>query len=672
MFRLPLCCVVNVVVLVAWWPSPTNAVVGGAPAAAPEPDAAVVFVQRYGRSARIEGFKDDKMGYYSFLGLRYAEPPVGPKRFQRPIRQILFGEQSAIRQCLPCPQRDPLRPGRIIGNEDCLCLNVYAPKMPGDEQGCPVVFFIHGGNYKSGSIVSYGGQHLTQKDTILVTAQYRLGISGFFSTGQRDASGNTGLFDLHAALAWINDYIEFFGGDPTRVVVMGQGSGGSAASLLALSGEGRNAAGVIALSGTPLSPGAVRNDPAKHATELANRTGCPSKPAERLLICLRKLPIEKIIQADLDLTMGMVDAKSFLNEISGRTGFGARVEGEHDLRSLPPIVSEQPAESLDKKTQRCPLLTGVTSAETSRAVLGKYSGFLSDQLSKVHDFIKKDIIGGLHDVVNDVRGLIPVNPAIEKVIPITDYYQALFDRQMNTMDGLIQIAEATGDALFNFPAYQTVRAWSAAGPAYLYSFEHVGNLSKGAHFLPGVPLADEGEGKEVYKQNGPSHGDELAYIFEPLDNDGNPVGELVSSVDGRVRENFLNLISKFAHNLSPVHEDNKTLLDLLPFSQDNEQFIKIGQEIKTDSKFRFCEMGLWGVMTDRITGDSCQNIIGNLLKLPKSPLNPPTIPAIVPIPDPVAVVTPKLQLVPNLINNNKEKQTPSIIPKKLPFGFMNY
>lgn len=77
---------------------------------------------------------------------------------------------------------------------------------------------------------------------------------------------------------------------------MGQGSGGSAASLVALSGEGRSAKGVAALSGTPLSPGAVRPDPAKYAKELAVKTSCPEKPVERLVNCLRKMPAEKIVE----------------------------------------------------------------------------------------------------------------------------------------------------------------------------------------------------------------------------------------------------------------------------------------------------------------------------------------------------------------------------------------
>lgn len=77
---------------------------------------------------------------------------------------------------------------------------------------------------------------------------------------------------------------------------MGQGSGGSAASLMALSHEGRQGArGVAALSGAPLSANAVRADPEKHAEEMARATGCPTEPAERLIACLRKLSMEEIV-----------------------------------------------------------------------------------------------------------------------------------------------------------------------------------------------------------------------------------------------------------------------------------------------------------------------------------------------------------------------------------------
>ncbi|XP_037303127.1 acylcarnitine hydrolase [Manduca sexta] len=613
---------VVLVVLVARWAAPVAAVVGGAPAAPPEPDAAVIFVQRHGRSARLQGNKDDRLGYYSFYGIRYAFPPVGPRRFQRPVRQYLSGELNVTRQCLPCPQRDPYVPNRIIGNEDCLCLNVFAPKMPGEEKGCPVVFFIHGGNYKSGSTASYGGQHFTQKDTILVTAQYRLGSLGYLSTGQRDASGNFGLFDLHSAMDWIKDYIQFFGGDPARIVVMGQGSGGSAASLFAMSPEGRSATGVAALSGAPLSPGAVRPQPEKHADTIAERTGCPKSPAESLMKCLRQMTTEKIVMADEDVDMNqVVDTMKFLNEISGRSGAGARVEGEYDHRGLPPIVAEKPDESLNRKQKRPPMLTGVTSAETSKAVFGKYNQFLTGQLQLVKDFIKKDLIGGLQGVVSGVEGLLPINAAVQSLLPIAlpDYYTAVFNATLQTVDGLSEIVEATSDALFNLPAYQSVRAWSSGGPAYLYSFEHVGNLTKGSHFLPGLALTDDSATNLTSnsKVKGPAHGDELAYLFEPLDAEGRSAGGEVSSTDARVRESFVSLISNFAHGLNAEENDKgtskKSLFGLLPYSEDSDQFLKISDRITTEKGFRFCQMGLWGGMADRLTGALCKNLIGDLL-----------------------------------------------------------
>ncbi|XP_072929345.1 carboxylesterase 3 [Epargyreus clarus] len=617
---------------VVLWAAPAHGVVGGAPAAAPEPDAAVVFVQRHGMGARLEGIKDLKKGYYTFTGIRYAEPPVGQRRFQRPVRRFLAGDVNATQLCPPCPQMDPRGSGRVIGKEDCLCINIFAPKMPGEEQGCPVVFFIHGGNYRTGSSKPYGGQHFIKKDTILVTAQYRLGSLGYLSTGNKDVSGNTGLFDLHTAMSWVNDYIEFFGGDRSRIVVMGQGSGGSAASLLALSPEGRNAAGVAALSGAPLSPGAVRPDPAKHAEELAKITGCPKDPPERLLMCLRKMAMEKIVEADKSITMNMVDTQQFLDEISGRSGAGARVEGEADGRALPPLVANQPSDSLKKKEPACPLLTGVTSAETSRVVFGKYSKFLTNQLTAVKDFIKNDLIGGLRGVVDGVGALNPLrDEGGRSVLPLPDYYQALFDSSLKAVDGLSQIAEATGDALFNFPAYQSVREWNSAAPAFLYSFEHVGNLSKGYHFIPGIGLtqpSDESSGQP--KAKGPSHGDELAYLFEPLDDEGNPLNEPLSDADADVRDSFVGLISKFAHNTH--RSKNRTSLasvlpfpNLLPFSEDSDQFIKISDHISLDKNFRFCQMGLWGNMADRVTGALCKNVLGGLLNLPKL-VNPGVVP----------------------------------------------
>ncbi|XP_053605942.1 carboxylesterase 5A [Plodia interpunctella] len=609
--------------VVVWWQAePVVAVVGGDVAAPPEPDAAVVFVQKHGRSARVEGLKNDKFSYFTFYGIRYAEPPVGLRRFQRPVRRYLAGELSATTPCSVCPQ-----PGsnllNIIGREDCLCLNVFAPKMPENEKGSPVVVFIHGGNYKTGSASPYGGKHLTQEDTLLVVPQYRLGSLGYITNGEREASGNAGLYDLLIAMTWVKDYIEFFGGDPTRVVIMGQGSGASTASLLALSTEGRTATGVAALSGTPLSPGAVQSKPEDHAKQIANRTNCPPEPVERFILCLRKLPVETIIKADIGVDTN-VDTDKFLNEISGRSGTGARVEGQYDDRGLPTLVDEQPGDVLKKKKQRIPLFTGVTLAETRRAVFGKYSNFLKNKLRVVSDFIKKEILGRLQNTVKTINTIVPVQKTAETVqhlppvVGLTEYYHRVLDNAVAAVEGLTKIAEATGDALFNFPAYQSVRAWSLGAPSFLYSFEFVGNLTKGSHFLPGVALAENSEQSAEAKESavkGPAHGDELAYIFDPLNEEGKSIEtDDVSLTDSRVRKAFVGMIAKFARDLNPMGKKNDTkFLGFLPFSKDNDQFLRIDDKISLDKNFRFCQMGLWGNMGERLTGTLCKTLFEGLL-----------------------------------------------------------
>lgn len=93
------------------------------------------------------------------------------------------------------------------------------------------------------------------------------------------------------------------------------------------------------------------------------------------------------------------------------------------------------------------------------------------------------------------------------------------------------------------------------------------------------------------KIKGPSHGDELAYLFEPLDDEGNPINEPVSDTDADVRDNFVGLISKFAHNTR--RSKNATTFanllpfpDLLPLSGDSDQYIKISDQISLDKDFR--------------------------------------------------------------------------------------
>lgn len=94
------------------------------------------------------------------MGIRYAAPPVGEDRFMRPKFLRLQGDINATQYGAPCPQPGNDY-GEIIGDEDCLILNVFTPQMPDETTGLPVLVFIHGGGFRFGSANQYGVSIIT-------------------------------------------------------------------------------------------------------------------------------------------------------------------------------------------------------------------------------------------------------------------------------------------------------------------------------------------------------------------------------------------------------------------------------------------------------------------------------------------------------------------------------
>jgi len=174
----------------------------------------------------------------AWLGVPYAAAPVGPLRFQEPAPVEPW---SGVR---PATTRGPaaIQP-RGIGeptSEDCLCLNIWSPTgatgPTGGQTLRPVLFWIHGGGFTTGSGAQYGGAGLALLgDIVVVTINYRLGVLGFVDLGavcSDPVPSNLGLRDQLAALRWVRDNIAAFGGDPARVTVAGESAGSMAVSLL--------------------------------------------------------------------------------------------------------------------------------------------------------------------------------------------------------------------------------------------------------------------------------------------------------------------------------------------------------------------------------------------------------------------------------------------------------
>ena len=177
----------------------------------------------------------------AWLGIPYAEPPVGSLRWKAPrtirqnkekIRALEFGN--------PCPQEpsvsiDRKSNGTYVGAEDCLFLNVFSPISASSNDNLPVMFWIHGGGNTSGEAGSYDFSKLSaEHNLIIVSVNYRLGFLGWFyhpvlastSDSLEDRSGNFGTLDQILALKWVRQNIKDFGGNPNNVTIFGESAGG--------------------------------------------------------------------------------------------------------------------------------------------------------------------------------------------------------------------------------------------------------------------------------------------------------------------------------------------------------------------------------------------------------------------------------------------------------------
>jgi para-nitrobenzyl esterase len=189
-------------------------------------------------------------GGAEFLGIPYAQPPIGNLRWHEPVPRTAWSDvREASKFGAPCSQPDLgdwNRHDAETGKEDCLFLNVIVPEWP-VKKPLPVMFWIHGGANEGGTASSalYKDGTLINHGVILVTVNYRLGIFGFLAHPELTAesahhtSGNYGLQDQILALHWVQDNIAKFGGDVNNITVFGQSAGSMDTSMLMTSPEAK-------------------------------------------------------------------------------------------------------------------------------------------------------------------------------------------------------------------------------------------------------------------------------------------------------------------------------------------------------------------------------------------------------------------------------------------------
>ncbi|OUS30864.1 hypothetical protein A9Q99_04970 [Gammaproteobacteria bacterium 45_16_T64] len=183
-------------------------------------------------------------GIAVWRGLPFAQPPVDALRWKSPQPSQSWSDTYlAIQPSTLCPQFAGMlsdlpqsQYGAIIGDEDCLYLNVWAPSSMPEIADRPVMFWIHGGGNTIGEGIQYNGKHLAERyGVVVVTINYRLGPLGWMrhpalrltANNALDQTGNYGTLDIIRALTWVKGNIKHFGGDAANVTVFGESAGAS-------------------------------------------------------------------------------------------------------------------------------------------------------------------------------------------------------------------------------------------------------------------------------------------------------------------------------------------------------------------------------------------------------------------------------------------------------------
>ncbi|KAG1839452.1 Alpha/Beta hydrolase protein [Suillus subalutaceus] len=319
--------------------------------------------------ARYQGSVDTATNITSFLGIRYAAPPVGGLRWAAPQPPLtVSGVQQATTQPNECNQAvignsptnpfesTSLRKRAISQSEDCLFLNVYTPgseMVATSAGGLPVVVWIHGGGYTEGAISEFNGADLIIESSygvIAVLLQYRLGLFGFLPGEAVKEGGalNAGLLDQNYALQWVQTYISSFGGDPTKVTIWGEsaGAGSVIQHIVAHGGNTQPPLFRTAMtSSTASRPQYNYNDriPEMLYSEVVNGTNCAS--SSDTLSCLRAADVNTLQTLNYNINV---------NDFFGMFAFVPVVDGT--------FISERPTVTIRKGRLNGNYLLAVTNS----------------------------------------------------------------------------------------------------------------------------------------------------------------------------------------------------------------------------------------------------------------------------------------------------------------------
>jgi len=458
-------------------------------------------------------------GGAEFLGIPYAQPPVGDLRWREPVPVKPWTTvRTAGSFGAPCAQpliADWNRHDAEAAEEDCLYLNVMTPVWPA-KQPLPVMLWLHGGGNVGGSASNalYKDGTLIRHGVLLVTINYRLGIFGFFAHPALSAesahhgSGNYGLMDQILALRWVRENISNFGGDPNNITLFGNSAGAIDTGLLMTSSLSKDLfQRAIAESGTsfshPLAPLAAAEEAGEgFAANLKVAAG------EEGLKQLRQLTAQQLLAAKASR--------------SPYSHFGPDIDGW--------VIARQPASVFaDGQGAAIPLLFGTTTRELGAAAY---------RVPTAQDALRKTI---------------------------ADAFGGLAPRALAAY-GLAEGVEASDDPLYGSPADQWAADLVLRCPATAQGGWH----SAAHHPTYEYEFAHAVTGQEA---QGAVHGAELPYVFGYFPKRGNSAGK---STDTDIQ--LSGLMESYWTNFAKTGNPNSAGLPEWPRFSVERRYIRFQQD----------------------------------------------------------------------------------------------
>ncbi|XP_021075735.1 pyrethroid hydrolase Ces2e [Mus pahari] len=465
---------------------------------------------------------------HTFLGIPFAKPPVGPLRFASPeAPEPWSGVRDGTSHPNMCLQNDNLMGSEdlkmmnlilppISMSEDCLYLNIYAPTHAHEGSNLPVMVWIHGGALTVGMASMYDGSVLAAtEDVVVVTIQYRLGVLGFFSTGDQHAKGNWGYLDQVAALRWVQQNIIHFGGNPDRVTIFGESAGGTSVSSHVVSPMSQGLFhGAIMESGVAVLPDLISSSSEVVHRIVANLSGCAAVNSETLMHCLRGKSEAEIL-----------DINKVFKVIPGV------VDGE--------FLPKHPQELLASADfHHVPSIIGINNDE-----YGWILPTTMDSAQKIEEITRKTLPAVLKST------------ALKMMLP-PECGDLMMEEYMGDTEDpetlQAQFREMKGDFMFVVPALQVAHLQRSHAPVYFYEFQHRPSFFKDVK--PPYVKAD--------------HGDEVFLVF------GYQFGNIKLPYTEE-EEQLSRKIMKYWANFARHGNPNSEGLPYWPVMDHDEQYLQL-------------------------------------------------------------------------------------------------